>query len=369
MSSTNVLDHFSALADPRQSWKVLYPLPEILLVVLCGVMAGADDFVEIERWAKRKLGFLRRLLPFTEGICSHDTLNDVMNALPGELFAECFTKWVARLCDNDPDIVAIDGKTSRRAHAHNGRSLHLVSAWASRQRLVLGQEPCVKKENEIIAIPRLLERLELTGTLVTIDAMGCQHDIASAILAKGADYLLALKGNQKSLHSEVALFFDVAKGLDSHTTTDADHGRIEIRHASVCHAVDWLNADRAAPGEPRFAGLTTIGMVEAEVEKDGETSRSRRFYISSAHLSAAQLSCPARAHWGIENRLHWVMDVVFHDDLMRLRTQNGPANMALIRHTAINIIKQIPDKASIKVRRKKAAWDDNYLFNAISNRA
>lgn len=196
---------------------------------------------------------------------------------------------------------------------------------------------------------------------------GCQHDIACAILARGADYLLALKGNQKSLHKEVALFFDAARNLDSHTTTDADHGRIETRRASVCHAVDWLSADRAAPGEPRFAGLATIGMVEAEIEKDGETSRSRRFYISSARLTAAQLSNAARAHWGIENRLHWVMDVVFHDDLMRLRTKNGPANMALIRHTVLNIIKQIPDKASIKVRRKTAAWDDEYLFNAITN--
>ena len=365
MNTPNILDHFSALEDPRQSWKVLYPLPEILLVVLCGVMAGANDFVEIERWAKRKLELLRRLLPFADGICSHDTLNDVMNVLPGELFAECFTNWVARLRDNDPEIVAIDGKTSRRAHAYNGRSLHLVSAWACRQRLVLGQEPCDEKGNEISAIPRLLERLVLTGALVTIDAMGCQHDIGDAILKKGADYLLALKGNLKSLHNEVAMYFDVAKGLDTHTTTDADHGRIEIRRASVCHAVDWLGADRSAPGEPRFKGLATLGMVEAEVEKDGETSHSRRLYISSAHLTAAQLSRAARAHWGIENRLHWVMDVVFHDDLMRLRTQNGPQNMALIRHTVLNIIKQIQDKASIKVRRKTAAWDDDYLFKAI----
>ena len=324
MNTSNIFDHFSALEDPRQSWKVLYPLPEILLVVLCGVMAGADDFVEIKRWGKRKLDFLRRFLPFKDGICSHDTLNDVMNALPSDLFCECFTNWVSTLRDDDPDIVAIDGKTSRRAHARNGPRLHLVSAWASRQRLVLGQEPCDEKENEISAIPCLLERLELAGALVTIDAMGCQHDIASAILAKGADYLLALKGNQKSLHNEVGLFFDVAKDLDSHSTTDADHGRIEIRRACVCHAVDWLNADRAAPDEPRFARLTTIGMVEAQVEKDGKTSRSKRFYISSAHLSAAQLSRAARAHWGIENRLHWVMDVVFHDDLMRLRTQTAP---------------------------------------------
>ena len=367
MSTRAVLDYFSALEDPRQSWKVLYPLPEILLVVLCAVMAGADDFVEIERWGKRKLFFLRRLLPFEDGICSHDTLNDVMNALPNELFAQCFTDWVSGLRDYDPDIVAIDGKTSRRAHGTNGRSLHLVSAWASRQRLVLGQQPCDEKENEISAIPRLLERLELTGALVTIDAMGCQHDIGNAIIKRGADYLLALKGNQKSLHNEVKLFFEVAKGLESHTTTDADHGRIEVRRAYVCHAVDWLNGDRAAPNEPRFKGLTTIGMVQAEVEKDGKKSQSARFYISSAKLSAKQLSYAARAHWGIENRLHWVMDVVFHDDLMRLRTQNGPANMALIRHTALNIIKQIPDKASLKVRRKTAAWDDEYLLKAISH--
>ncbi len=233
MNSPALLDHFSALEDPRQSWKVLYPLPEILLIVLCGVLAGGDDFVEIERWAKRKLDFLRRLLAFNNGIPSHDTLNDVMNALPCELFAQSFTNWVSALRDYDPDIIAIDGKTSRRAHAHHGRSLHLVSAWASRQRLVLGQEPCDEKDNEISAIPRLLDRLELSGALVTIDAMGCQHDIGAAIVEKGADYLLALKGNQKSLHSEVALFFQVAKGLDNHTTTDADHGRIEIRRASV----------------------------------------------------------------------------------------------------------------------------------------
>ena len=369
MPTPDLLTHFSALEDPRQSWKTLYPLPEVLLIVLCGVMAGADDFVEIERWAKRKQDFLHRLLPFKNGICSHDTLNDVMNALPAELFGECFTNWVAALRDHDPEIVAIDGKTSRRAHGVDGRSLHLVSAWACRQRLVLGQERCDVKENEISAIPRLLERLELIGALVTIDAMGCQHAIASAIIVKGGDYLLALKGNQKTLHGEVALFFDGAVDLDTHTTTDADHGRVEIRRASVCHEVGWLNADRAAPGEPRFAGLATIGMVEAEVEKNGETSLSRRFYISSARLTAAQLSHAARAHWGVENRLHWVLDVVFHDDLMRLRTQNGPANMALIRHTALNIIKQIPDRASIKVRRKTAAWDDQYLFEAITRKA
>ena len=362
-----LLTHFSALQDPRQSWKVVYPLEEILLIILSGVMAGADDFVEIGLWAKTKLDFLRRFLPFAHGVPSHDTLNDVMNALPNDLFVECFTAWVKSLGQHDKEIVAIDGKTSRRAHGSDGKALHLVSAWAAQQRLVLGQEPCGDKENEITAIPRLLKRLELKGALVTIDAMGCQHGIAQEILDQGADYLLALKGNQKSLHSEVALYFEQPehKGLSCHETTDADHGRLETRRAWVRHEVDWLIPDRAEPGAPRFPGLSCIAMVEAMVEHKGQTSRSRRYYLCSAALGAKQLLHATRAHWGIENRLHWVMDVVFHDDLMRLRTQNGPANMAVIRHTAMNIFKGIRDKNSLKNRRKNAAWSDEYLEKAI----
>jgi len=365
MKRAGLLDHFSALEDPRQSWKTVYPLPEILLLVLCGVMAGADDFVEIARWGERKITFLRRFLPFREGVPSHDTLNDEMNALPGDLFAECFAAWVADLRDGDDEIVAIDGKTSRRAHGSDGRPLRLVSAWAARQRLVLGQEACEEKENEIIAIPRLLARLELCGALVTIDAMGCQHGIAETILDAGADYLLALKANQKSLHDEVRLYFDQAAGLERFETLDADHGRLETRRAWVSREVGWLRSERAEPGVHRFPGLVTLGMVEAEVEHDGRTRVARRYFLSSSSLTARQLLHATRAHWGIENRLHWVMDVVLHDDLMRLRTRNGPANMATIRHAALNIFKRINDRASMKVRRKTAAWDENYLFSAI----
>lgn len=367
MSSPCLLDHFSALEDPRQSWKVVYPLDEVLLVVLCGVMAGAEDFVEISRWGQRKIDFLRRFKPFARGVPSHDTLNDVLNALPAALFAECFTAWVESLRKAGPDIVAIDGKTSRRARAKGGRPLHLVSAWAARQRLVLGQEVVDgEKENEIVAIPRLLERLELEGALVTIDAIGCQREIAAAITGAGADYLLALKANQKSLHAEAELFFNTEQdGLDTHQTTDADHGRIEIRTALVTHDIGWLTPDRAAPHEPRFPGLAMLGMVEATVEKDGETTRSRRYYVGSATLSARQLLAAARGHWGVENRLHWIMDVVYHDDLMRLRTGNGPANMATIRHAARNITEAIPDRASLKVRRKTLGWDDTYLEAAL----
>ena len=367
MSGTALLDHFSALEDPRQAWKVVHPLSEVLFVVLCGTMAGAEDFAEIERWGRRKLDFLRRLSPFARGVPSHDTLTDVMNALPATLFAECFTAWVESLRAAEPDIVAIDGKTSRRARRGDGPALHLVSAWASRQRLVLGQEAVGGKGNEITAIPLLLARLELTGALVTIDAIGCQREIAQAIRGKGADYLLALKDNWPALAEDVRLYFDrePARASDCHQTTDGDHGRIEVRRHVVSHDVGWLAGSRRFPGEPRFPGLAMIGMVEAEVERGGKTSLARRYYLCSAPLSAKAFAHAVRAHWGIENRLHWVMDVVFHDDLMRLRTGHGPANMATIRHAALNLIRAIPDKASLKIRRKTVAWDDDYLLRAL----
>jgi predicted transposase YbfD/YdcC len=247
MSKTSLLDHFSALEDPRRAWKVVYPPPEILLIVLYGTMAGAEDFCEIERWARQKLDFLRRLLPFEKGVPSHDALDDVMNALPASLFAECFANWVESLREKEPDIVAIDGKTSRRAHGKSGLPLHLVSAWASRQRLVLGQEAVDRESNEIVAIPLLLERLELTGALVTIDAMGCQREIAEKIRAEGADYLLALKDNRPTLAENVRLYFERERAAcDAHETTDGDHGRIEVRRHYVSHDVDWLSTDRRA---------------------------------------------------------------------------------------------------------------------------
>jgi predicted transposase YbfD/YdcC len=370
MAGRVLLDHFSALEDPRQAWKVVYPLPEILLSVLCATMAGAEDFVEVERWAHRKLDVLRRLLPFERGIPSHDTFNDVINALPAETFADCFVSWVASLRDTDPEIVAIDGKTSRRAHnkAKGQNPLHLVSAWASRQRLVLGQQACAEKSYEITAIQDLLERLELTGALVSIDALGTHTGIAKAIRGKQADYLLCLKDNWPELRSEVERFFldPDASGLDRHQTNDGDHGRIEIRRHAVCHDIEWLTSDRRFPGKWHFDGLAMIAMVETEIERDGKISSERRYYLSSATLSAKHFAAAVRAHWHVENRLHWVMDVVFHDDLMRLRTNNGPANMAALKHMSLNLIRNIDDKASLKVRRKTIGWDDDYLLAALT---
>lgn len=376
MSGLSLLDHFSALEDPRQSWKVVYPLPEVLLLVLCATLGGAEDFVEVVRWGRSKIDFLRRFLPYERGVPSHDTLCDVVSALDPELFKSVFTSWVDGLCEAEPDIVAIDGKTSRRTHDRGkGRSpLHLVSAWASRQRLVLGQQATQEKSNEIIAIPLLLERLALSGAIVTIDAMGATPRIAQAVLNREADYLLALKANQSHLFEEAELYFgDVRaldnRGLDYHETVDADHGRIETRRHIVSRNVAWLRSDRAAPGEPRFPGLQSIAMVEAEVESAGRTSRTRRYYLSSAPLDAKTFARAVRAHWGVENRLHWVLDVVFHDDLSRLRTGHGPQNMAIVKHMALNLLNKTARTDSLKTRRKRAGWDDEYLQAVITQTA
>jgi predicted transposase YbfD/YdcC len=371
--AASLLDHFSALEDPRQTAKVLYPLPEILLLLLCATLAGADDLAEIELWGGEHLAFLRRFLPCRHGVPSHDTLGAVLAALDPELFKACFTSWVEGLREAEPDLVAVDGKTSRRTHARSkGRGpLHLVSAWAARQRLVLGQEAVAGKSNEIAAIPRLLERLALEGALVTIDAIGCQTGIAGTILGRGGDYLLALKENRPATFAEVEAFFaDPPPGaLDTFETTDGGHGRIEVRRHAVCHDVAWLLSDRRYPGEPAFPGLAMLGMVESETERDGEVGRERRYYLGSARLDAAAFARAARGHWGIENRLHWALDVVFGDDLSRLRTGHGPANMAVVKHMAVNLLRRAEAAASLKNRRKRAGWNTAYLESLIRQTA
>lgn len=364
--SRSLLDHFSALDDPRQSWRVMYPLPEVLLLVLCATLSGMEDFVEIELWGRQRLDFLRRFLPYDHGIPSHDTLGDVINALDPDLFKGCFLAWVAGLRDDGPEVIAIDGKTSRRSHARpKGREpLHLVSAWASRQRLVLGQEAVADKSNEIVVIPLLLQRLELTGALVTIDAMGTQVEIARTITGGGGDYLLSLKANWPALLAEVETFFedpDNRPACQAFETTDADHGRLEIRHHRVCHAVDWLRSERRFPDERTFPALSTIAMVETTVSVGGKTRHEKRYYLSSAVLDAKTFAAAVRAHWGIENRLHWVLDVVFHDDLARLRSGHGPENMAVVKHMAMNLIRHPKDRHSLKNRRKLACLNPDYL--------
>lgn len=368
------LSHFSALRDPRQAPKVLYPLAEVLLLLLCATIAGADDFVEIGLWGNEHREFLRRFLPYRQGIASHDTLCDVIAAIDPDLFKQCFLAWADGLRADLPDVIAIDGKTSRRSHnrRRGGSPLHTVSAWATAQRLVLGQEAVTEKSNEIIAIPLLLRRLELTGALVTIDAMGTQTEIAQTILDGGADYVLALKANGPATYAEIeSVFADPPPTLtlQTSTTVDGDHGRIETRRHTMCHDIDWLFSARRYPGEFAFPGLAAVGMIERQTERGGVIQKERHYYLCSKKLDAETLGRVVRRHWGIENHLHWVLDVVFHDDLARLRSGHGPANMAIIKHTAMNLLTQAKPVTSLKNRRKKAGWNQDYLEKIIRRTA
>jgi predicted transposase YbfD/YdcC len=368
------LDHFATLKDPRQSAKVLYPLLEILLLVLSATLAGADDFVETTLWGTEHLGYLRRVYPYEQGIPSHDTLCDVFAALDPELFKSCFMAWIDGLRDDDPDIIAIDGKTSRRSHdRRKGRNpLHLVSAWAARQRIVLGQQATEEKSNEISAIPLLLKHLDLKGALVTMDAMGTQTDIARAIRDGGGDYCMALKKNWPAVHAEVEQLFseppdDVV--FETVETVDLTGGRIETRRHTVCHTVDWVTSDRHYPGEPVFPDLAMIGQIETKVERGDKIERETRYYLCSIALHAMIFARAVRAHWGVENRLHWVLDVVFREDLMRFRSGDGPQNMAIVRHTALNLLSRAKPTTSLKNRRKRAGWNVDYLEALIRQTA
>jgi predicted transposase YbfD/YdcC len=267
-------------------------------------------------------------------------------------------------------LIAVDGKTSRRSHDRSAGQapLHLVSAFATTSRLVLGQEAVVDKSNEIDAIPLLLERLELASALVTIDAIGTQTKIADMIVRRGGDYLLALEANRPATHADVVrLFAGPPRNMLEPTfeTTDNDHGRLKRRRHLVCHDVGWLFSGRRFPDEPRFPHLTMIGMVESTIEREGKTQRERRYYLSSVKLDAGTFAAAVRSHWGVENRLHWVLDVVFHDDLARLRTGHGPKNMALVRHIAMNLVRNPKDRHTLKVRRKLANLNPDYLQTLI----
>jgi predicted transposase YbfD/YdcC len=292
-----------------------------------------------------------------------------MNRIDPELFQTCFRAWVAESFPDRLDLVAIDGKTSRRSHdrAAGQAPLHLVSAFATASKLVLGQEAVAEKANEIVAIPKLLEKLDLAGALVSIDAVGCNPEIAQSILDADADYLLAVKDNQPTLHAEAKAYFDTAPAaeIDVSQTLDKGHGRLEVRVHKVSKAVDWIGSDRAYPGARRFPKLAVIAMVEAQVERKGEVSVERRSYISSRALSAADFAAAVRSHWEIENSLHWTLDVTFKEDLSRLRTGHGAANMAVVRHFALNLVRQAKDKRAIKRRRKMAAWDPSYLTEIL----
>ena len=370
-----LLDHFAVIEDDREPWRVAHPLLEVLLLVVCGTIADCDDFEFIAEWGEAHLDFLRRFLPYHHGVPTGRWLNALMNRIDPGLFAEAFTSWVRETWPAHPDLVAIDGKTSRRSHHRSaGRApLHLLSAFATKSRLVLGQQAVADKTNEITAIPVLLERLAakngLKGSLVSIDAIGTNPAIATAIREAGADYLLAVKANQPSLRAEIERFFadpNVAS-LDCTVDFDKGHGRIEQRTVTVAREVEWINGDRRFPGEVRLPAVAAIIRVASRVELADRCRFETRYYVSSAKLTAARAAEAIRSHWAIENSLHWVLDVTFGDDRSRLRTGHGAKNMAVVRHFAINLVRAAKDKRTIKLRRKRAGWDPDFLANILGS--
>ena len=370
-----LLDHFSEIEDPREPWRVAHPLPEVLLLVVCGTMADCDDYDAISAWGEAHLAFLRRYLPYHHGVPGGRWLTLLMNRLNPTLFAAAFTAWVRAAWPERPELIALDGKTSRRSHDRGAGQapLHLVSAFATTSRLVLGQEAVDAKSSEITAIPVLLARLAdqdgLKGALVTIDAIATNPTIAGAIRQAGADYLLAVKANQPTLRAEIEAFFAAADpaSLDSVKDIDKGHGRIEERTVTIAREVDWLEGERRFPGELRLPDVATLVRVESKAELKDRGRCETRYYISSAVLSAARAAAAVRGHWRIENSLHWVLDVVFHDDLSRLRKGHGARNMAVVRHFAINLVRAATDQKSIKLRRKVAGWDPNYLAALLNS--
>ena len=363
------LEHFEALDDPRQSGKVAYPLSEMLLQCLLAVLAGADSWVEVALFGKRKLDFLRRFAAFEEGTPSHDQFGNLFAALDAEGFQKCFIAWVSALAKLGPDIVAIDGKTLRRSYQEGGAKapIHMISAFSSSQRLVLGQRKVADKSNEITAIPELLDLLTVKGAVVTIDAMGCQKEIARKIVEKEADYVLALKGNQGTLSDDVELFFAEQKAcqfkdtkVSRHETLEKSHGRIETRRFTSIDDIDWLKKRHD------WVGLKSIVMVESIREfASGKIEQEARFYISSLAADAVRQGDAIRSHWSVESH-HWVMDMVFRDDECRIRRSNAPANFATIKHIASNLMRTKADKHSMRAKRRLASWDDTYLAGLIS---
>lgn len=369
-ASARLFDSFAYVSDPRSS-NARHRLFDIFVIALCAVISGAEGWEDIEEYGQAQAEGFQQFLALPHGIPSHDTFRRVLSRLKPDELTQCFVSWTETLHESlGGDIVAIDGKTLRRSfdQAASKGAIHMVSAWANAHRLVLGQLKVDDKSNEITAIPMLLRMVELEGAIVTIDAMGCQKEIAKTIIAQGADYVLALKDNHPTLHGEVQLFFEDVKAerfdhitSERHTTTDADHGRLETRHY-------WITSDIECLGvKGSWAKITRVGLVESHREVGGAVSIEQRFFLTSLPGDAVRFAQAVREHWGVENALHWVLDVSFREDDCRIRQGNGAQNMAVLRHMALNLLqRESGHKRGIKARRKRAGWDRDYLFQVLS---
>jgi predicted transposase YbfD/YdcC len=377
---SNLVEALAAVPDPRRQCKNLrHPLVDVLALGFCGVLCGCEDFVEIEEFGLAKEAFFRRFLELPHGVPSHDTFRRVFQAVCPQALQRCLVDWLRGLrqgagpAAGDGGVVAIDGKVLRRTfdRARGLGALHLVSAWATANGLTLGQVAVGADSNEVTAIPRLIELLDLKGSVVTIDAVGCQKGIAAQIVAKGGDYVLALKENQPALYEQVADYFlgqieqeGPGGKMRCHRQAEEGHGRAETRQTFVAPAPEGLAA--AGP----WAGLATVVLVirRCVEHATGKASDEVRYFISSLPAKARRLAGAVRQHWGIENGLHWVLDVAFDEDRMRQRDRNGAENLALLNRLAVSLLRQDKTvKAGVKCKRKAAGWDDEYLLHLLFN--
>jgi predicted transposase YbfD/YdcC len=365
--------HFEGVKEPRvNSHNQLHKLDDILLLTVIAVICGADGWIDVEEFGKAKEEWLKGLLELPNGIPSHDTLGRVFALLDKEELQKGFLNWIQSLVETSKgEFIAIDGKTLRRSYDKGGTkgAIHMVSAWAVKNQLVFGQLKTEEKSNEITAIPALLEKLNLQGCTVSIDAMGCQTKIADKIISGGGDYVLSLKGNQGNLHEQVEEFFEIAQEsefdgveYDHHQEIEKDHGRIEERNYWLTPLPDYFE------DISRWAGLKGIGLVRRQREINGETSEELAYYILSFDNDVKRFAQSARGHWGIENSLHWSLDVSFNEDQSRIRQGNAAENLAVIRHIALNLIKkEKTTKTGIANKRKKAGWDNRYLEKILAH--
>jgi len=362
------IDFFKAIPDHRMNRRKLYSVEEILLVAFCGTIAGCDSWNDLELFGKTKLSVLRRYLPFEHGYPSDDTLRRFFRVLDPNKFERCFLTWVESFqIDLSDRIVAMDGKTARGSSETTGQALHLVSAFASELNVVLGQVKTSEKSNEITAIPELIELLDLNGAIVTIDAMGCQKKIVEKIVDKQADYVIRLKGNQSTLNDDVRLAFENKSGhmrFTRHTSYDKGHGRLETRQCRVSDDIAWLRQRHSG-----WAALNSVIEISSKREQNGQTDSEKRYYISSLlAVDAKQLEHIVRQHWGIENKLHWVLDMTFGEDGSRIRKGNAPRNMGIVKKVVLNalhIIKRTRPRLSLKGMRKLAGWDSEFMDQVL----
>ena len=368
-ASASLIEQFSQLKDPRVDRTKRHKFIDVITIAICAVISGANGWTDVELFGRSKYDWLKAFLELPNGIPSHDTFGRVFAMLDAESFERCFMEWVSAVSESvEGDMVAIDGKTLRRSGDRGaGKSaLHLVSAWSSANRLVLGQRKVEGHSNEITAIPELLRNLDVSGCVVTLDAMGCQKNIAQAIVEQEADYVLALRENQRGLYDDVKDSLEQWNESvgDFYEQVEKSHGRIEKRRCRSVTDREWIDY---LNGKGEWRGLSSVAMVECKRVVEGESSNQKRYYISSLRLDAKALLESVRSHWGIENSMHWVLDMGFREDESRVRKGNSAENLSILRRMAMNLLRQDKSvKVGIEAKRKRAGWDEKYLLHILA---